>query len=44
MKWQGIGAIIAVCVLVTAIVLMVIGKMDVITGCSIAALAVARLT
>lgn len=40
----GIGSVIAVIVLVLAIVLMVVGQLDLKVGCLIAALAIARLT
>jgi hypothetical protein len=44
-EWpSGLGAIVAIIVLVLAIVLMVVGQMDIKTGSLIAALAVARLT
>lgn len=41
---SGIGAVIAVVVLVLAIVLMVVGQLDFKVGGLIAALAIARLT
>ena len=40
----GVGSVIAIVVLVLALVLMVVGQLDVKTGGLIAALAVARLT
>jgi hypothetical protein len=44
-QWPtGLGAIIAIVVLLLAIVFMVLGRMDLVTGSLIAALAVARLT
>lgn len=39
----GLGAVIAVIVLVLAVVFMAIGKLDIVTGGMLAALAVARL-
>jgi hypothetical protein len=47
MTWAwptGLGAIIAIVVLLLAIVFMVLGRMDLVSGSLIAALAVARLT
>ncbi len=41
---SGIGAVIAIIVLVLALVLMVVGQMDLKVGGLIAALAIARLT
>lgn len=40
----GLGAIIAVIVLVLAVVFMAVGRLDYVTGGLLAALAVARLT